>query len=93
VRRKVCTLPAGHEGRDHVWRATTSLAPHRVGECDAKAPCPECGAPLDVVTDGLVGTLTAPAFHVRGHELPIVMRPTPFLACSGCEYCKEIRTR
>lgn len=55
--------------------------------------CPACGGRLDIVTDGLIGRTVHPGYHVRGTELPIVLVPAPFAACSSCEFCIEIIER
>lgn len=52
--------------------------------------CPDCGGQLELIRDGAIGSLTAPAIHRAGAQLPIVMRLAPFLACAGCEYCIEV---
>lgn len=54
-------------------------------------PCPLCGAVLELVLDGEVAKAYAPAFHVIGQPVPYRLEPRPFLACSGCEYCEEVR--
>jgi hypothetical protein len=55
-------------------------------------PCPSCGGALETVTDALVGVLMAPAFLVRGRIEPhIVLQPRTVVACTACEYAKEIR--
>jgi len=53
--------------------------------------CPECGAVLQLVTDGLVEEEYWPGYVVRGAELPRRRVCRPFLACSGCEFCIETR--
>jgi len=71
---------------------TTVTAELATAICKAEGiTCPECGSSLQVVTDGLVGELRAPAFFTLGvSRLEYVMRPAPFVACTGCEFCLEI---
>jgi hypothetical protein len=45
---------------------------------------------LQLITDGMVGRMYAPAFHVVGARLPMRLELRPFLACSRCEYCVEV---
>ena len=55
--------------------------------------CPECGSPMELVLDGLVGE---PRFRGVGHfaqshvVVEWVMVPKPFGACTGCEFCIEL---
>lgn len=58
---------------------------------EVELPCPECGSPLDIVERGEKGEHYAPAFHTRGQPIPIRVRPATFAACTGCEFCMEIR--
>jgi hypothetical protein len=60
----------------------------------AQAPCPSCGGKLALVTspDGHVIDLVWPAFVVIGVTRPTERaRLAPFVACTVCEYCAEVR--
>ncbi len=58
----------------------------------ADPPCPECGGVLQVVTDGLIGRVTAPGFFIVGRDtLTVRLDPAPFIACTACEFCIEVR--
>lgn len=56
-------------------------------------PCPECGAHLEIVSDGRVGVAYA-AGSARV-DRPTEYRPVarPFGACPHCEFCIEIDVR
>ena len=43
------------------------------------AACPKCGSALEIV-DGEIGEVDTDR-----------KRPATFLACSGCEFCEEVR--
>lgn len=55
------------------------------------ALCPECGSSLHIVEDGAVVEEFHPGYHVAGTPLPRRERITNFAACTGCEFCVEIR--
>ena len=58
--------------------------------------CPLCGGPIEIVTDGMIGDVTAAAFTYRGHRFTQPLRHTrlaPFAACCACEFCIEVRPR
>jgi len=53
--------------------------------------CPECRTgTLEIVTDGMVGRVYHPGYHVAGTPLPVRMDLAPFAACNACEFCIEI---
>jgi hypothetical protein len=56
--------------------------------------CPQCGGRLRLVIDGLVGRLFVPNYYIveRGpRQFEWRMVPAPFVACSRCEFCEEVR--
>jgi hypothetical protein len=55
--------------------------------------CPECGAPLEIVTDGAVGVPHVSSYHRREADVPVRMVRRPFAACGRCEFCIEIDVR
>jgi hypothetical protein len=60
----------------------------------AQAPCPRCSGKLELVTapHGYVVDLVWPSFIVAGVTRPSERaRLAPFVACSTCEYCAEVR--
>lgn len=60
-------------------------------EDELTAPCPECGSPMQVVTDAIVSEEYHPGYHMAGTPLPRRERPAVVAACTGCECCVEIR--
>lgn len=56
--------------------------------------CPSCGGVLELVEPpfGYAVQIIAPAVNARGVDgLVERAKLSAFVACSGCEYCKEIR--
>lgn len=51
--------------------------------------CPECGATLQIITDGFVGEEWADAVYVMGDKRPVRMVQKPFAVCMRCEYCLD----
>lgn len=39
----------------------------------------------------MIGEHVHPGYHVAGQALPIVWRLALFAACTGCEFCIEVR--
>ena len=53
--------------------------------------CPSCGGRLQFIPDGLIGRPTVPGYFVIGRStITTVWSRLPFLACTACEFCKEI---
>jgi hypothetical protein len=45
-----------------------------------------------LVLDGLVSVRYQPAMAIRNRDDSyVVLEPKPFVACSRCEFCQEIR--
>jgi hypothetical protein len=55
--------------------------------------CPLCTARLELVTDGRIITPMIPAVRLPDARPIVESRRVPFLACTGCEFCVEVRTR
>lgn len=60
----------------------------------ATLPCPSCGGKLELVTapDGYVTDTIAPAVatFAEAARLRYRIRCAPFVACSACEFCREV---
>jgi len=55
--------------------------------------CPLCGSALQKVIDGMVGEEYADLNRNSPRAIRMVMRPAPFYACTGCEWCAEIPSK
>ena len=51
--------------------------------------CPDCHAPLHIITDGFVGEAWAPAVYVVGTKRPLKLVARPFAVCMCCDYCLD----
>lgn len=49
-------------------------------------PCPDCGSPLQFVRDAINEPVITPLGRIERRT-----RPAAFVACTGCEYCAEVK--
>lgn len=54
--------------------------------------CPRCRGRLQLVTDGEIEKQYATPFHVIGQPVPTRLEPRPFVACTRCEFCEEVKS-
>jgi hypothetical protein len=52
--------------------------------------CPQCGASLELVTDGQIGEAVVSTFHQLDAPPQLRWKRAPFAACPCCEFCVEI---
>lgn len=72
-----------------------SFMAHRAPEAltDILPDCPHCGSPVQLVTDGMIAAPTMPSAYIVGRPFPYVWRLAAFGACTGCEFCIEVRPK
>lgn len=52
--------------------------------------CPQCGAPLEIIKNGIVSEPFAPRYPLRHEPLPRRERLGTYALCTGCDFGVEI---